>query len=102
MGPKAGAVFVFVGVAEALGRAEPPLITSLPPAALDLSHSDRKTCCHDDGLWGQDEDFCQCQRHHRGGQAYQPQVSSQGFEVPELCGGRERLGAEVGGRARLV
>lgn len=69
---------------------------------IDLSHSDRKTCCHDDGLWGQDEDFCQCQRHHRGGQAYQPQVSSQGFEVPELCGGRERLGAEVGGRARLV
>uniref|UniRef100_A0A5F5PLQ0 Transmembrane protein 98 n=1 Tax=Equus caballus TaxID=9796 RepID=A0A5F5PLQ0_HORSE len=56
----------------------------------DLSHSDRKTCCHDDGLWGQDEDFCQCQRHHRGGQAYQPQsgrccevhVPSAGPETP--------------------
>ncbi|KAK1331362.1 hypothetical protein QTO34_009315 [Cnephaeus nilssonii] len=28
-----------------------------PQRKADLSHSDRKTCCHDNGLRGQDEDF---------------------------------------------
>ena len=56
-----GGVFGFVGLAEALGGAGSLLITSLLPAAVDLSHSDGKTCCHDNGLRGQDEDLSQCQ-----------------------------------------
>lgn len=98
MGPKVGVVFVFLGVAEAIGGARLFLITSFLLAVLDLSHSDRKTCCHDNGLRGQNEDFSQCQRHHRGGQADQSQVRSQGLEVQWGRGGPE---TEVTGRTRL-
>lgn len=83
----------------------PSLITSPLPAGLDLSHSDRKTCCHDNGLRGQDEELSQCQRHHCGGQADQPQVSWWALRAPP-SGGRGRgeggTGSSGGRQARLL
>ena len=60
-GPKVGVIFISAGVAETLWELGQPLITSLLLAVLDLSYFDRKACCHDNGLGGQDEEFSQCQ-----------------------------------------